>query len=335
MKKLLLVLLFLTGGIASASAACGGSTAQMKDNASATFNMALVNDPSGSNCASIQSSAAAQAVVSAGNTINGVTANTTGTSVPVTGYASALINVNCTVTCSGGTTVVFQGSDVSGFPGTATVANVAAMPVLGATGMVGTVTPTTGSTLYCIPNFGYTNLRANVATYSAGTVSVTITPINGSACDLTQVANTTPLGQAVAGSSSPVVLPAAQVTTDPCSLLTKQGAPINLTASGQVITGTSAKKTYICSIDIVSATAQNIALVEGTGTTCATNIFGLAGGTTAATGWNLAANGGVSKGSGSGTVYIGSGDANATAANLCLLLSSTGQTSGEITYVQQ
>jgi len=122
---------------------------------------------------------------------------------------------------------------------------------------------------------------------------------------------------------------------DPCLAGAKSGAPINLTASGQVITGTASKKTYICSIDIVSATAQNIALVEGTGSTCATNIFGLAGGTTAATGWNLSANGGLTKGGGVGTVYSPSADANATAANVCLLLSSTGQTSGQITYVQQ
>lgn len=125
------------------------------------------------------------------------------------------------------------------------------------------------------------------------------------------------------------------VSNDPCSQATKLGAPFSLTGSGQVITGTSAKKTYICSIDLISATAQNIALVEGTGSVCATNIFGLAGGTTAATGWNLPANGGLTKGAGSGTVYSPSADANGTAANVCLLLSSSGQTSGQITYVQQ
>jgi hypothetical protein len=125
------------------------------------------------------------------------------------------------------------------------------------------------------------------------------------------------------------------VSNDPCGQGTKLGAPFSLTASGQVITGTSAKKTYVCSIDLVSATAQNIALVEGTGTVCATNIFGLAGGTSAATGWNLAANGGLVKGSGTGTVYSPSADSNAAAANVCILLSSTGQTSGQITYVQQ
>lgn len=124
------------------------------------------------------------------------------------------------------------------------------------------------------------------------------------------------------------------ITADPCGGA-KSFAPFSLTASGQIITGTASKKTYVCSIDLVTATAQNIALVEGTGTTCATNIFGLAGGTTAATGWNFAANGGLIPGSGIGTVAFGSGDANATAANVCLLLSSTGQTSGTFGYVQQ
>lgn len=125
-------------------------------------------------------------------------------------------------------------------------------------------------------------------------------------------------------------------SNDPCSQATKLGAPISLTASGQIITGTSGKKTYICAIDVVPAAAQNVALVEGTGTTCATNIFGLAGGTTAATGWNFSAGGGIARGSGNGTVYSPSADTNGTAANVCLLLSGGSvQVSGQITYVQQ
>lgn len=127
----------------------------------------------------------------------------------------------------------------------------------------------------------------------------------------------------------------SQTTGDPCFFNAKSGAAINLTGNGQVITGTPGKRTYICSLDLVSGAAQNIALVEGTGATCATNIFGLAGGTTAATGWNLAANGGLVKGNGGGTVYTPIADTNSTGANVCLLLSGAGQTSGQITYVQQ
>jgi hypothetical protein len=122
---------------------------------------------------------------------------------------------------------------------------------------------------------------------------------------------------------------------DACTNGTKLGAPFSLTASGQVIAGSASKKTYICAIDVVTATAQNIALVEGTGSVCATNTYGLAGGTTAAAGWNFSANAGIARGSGNGTVYSPSGDANGTAANVCLLLSGTGQTSGQIVYVQQ
>ncbi len=146
-------------------------------------------------------------------------------------------------------------------------------------------------------------------------------------------AQTDPLSLDTAGNLRVNV--AVQTAADACMFQAKSGAPINLTASGQVITGTASKKTYICSIDVGTATAQSIALVEGTGTTCATNTFGLAGGTTAATGWSLAANGGLTKGSGLGTVYSPSADTNATAANVCLLLSGSGQASGQITYVQQ
>ena len=125
------------------------------------------------------------------------------------------------------------------------------------------------------------------------------------------------------------------VSNDPCSQQTKLGAVINTTGSLQIIAGTSAKKTYICAIDVVVSVAQNVALVEGTGTACATNIFGLAGGTTAATGWNFSANSGIARGAGNGTVYSPSADTNGSAANICLLSSGTAQLSGQISYVQQ
>jgi hypothetical protein len=118
---------------------------------------------------------------------------------------------------------------------------------------------------------------------------------------------------------------------DPCKRGPKTRFTINLAASGQIITGAASKKTYICDFDIVTATAQNIALVEGTGSVCATGIAGMAGGSTAATGWNFAANGGLVKGNGDAAVY--SAD-SAAADNVCLLLSSTGQSSGSGHYVQ-
>jgi hypothetical protein len=106
--------------------------------------------------------------------------------------------------------------------------------------------------------------------------------------------------------------------------------PISLTANTQIITGASAKQTYVCSIAIVAAAATNVALVEGTGTTCATGTAGMAGGSTAATGWNFAANGGLTHGTGVGAIIR-----TATAAdNVCLLVSAANQISGVITWTQ-
>jgi hypothetical protein len=117
---------------------------------------------------------------------------------------------------------------------------------------------------------------------------------------------------------------------DPCQRGARTRVAINLTAGGQLITGTSSKQTYICDLDLVTATAQNIALVSGTGTVCATGIHAMAGGTTAATGWNFSANGGLTKGIGGFYVY----STTTAADNVCLLLSGTGQVSGSLTYVQ-
>ena len=106
--------------------------------------------------------------------------------------------------------------------------------------------------------------------------------------------------------------------------------PINVTANTQIISGASGKQTYICSINLISSAADNVALVEGTGSTCGTSTAGMAGGSTAATGWNFAANGGLTLGSGIGIVAR-----TATAAdNVCLLVSDGGQVSGAIVWAQ-
>jgi hypothetical protein len=125
-------------------------------------------------------------------------------------------------------------------------------------------------------------------------------------------------------------LAAQAQSADPCTRAPHLTATINVAASGTIITGVTGANTYICSIDFVTATAQNIALVEGTGTVCATGIAGMAGGTTAATGWNFAINALFIKGTGPAWVFR----TQTKGDNVCLLLSSTGQTSGSIQYVQ-
>ncbi len=102
------------------------------------------------------------------------------------------------------------------------------------------------------------------------------------------------------------------------------------TTAVTLITGVASKQTYICSINLVVAGANNVALVEGTAAGCATGTAGMAGGATAATGWNFAANGGLTMGSGVGTPFR-----TATAAdNVCVLQSAATQVSGSMSWAQ-
>jgi len=117
---------------------------------------------------------------------------------------------------------------------------------------------------------------------------------------------------------------------DPCAKYVRVTAPINLTASGQIVTGVAGKQTYVCSMLISNAGAQNVAIVEGTGSVCATNTVGLAGGATAATGLQLAA---------TQTIWFGppgsfSIPTLTTGDNICLLLSAATQVSGFLQYTQ-
>jgi len=111
----------------------------------------------------------------------------------------------------------------------------------------------------------------------------------------------------------------------------KTYTPISITANTKIISAAASKKTYVCSSHLVSASADNVALVEGTGTTCATSTAGVAGGATAATGWNLGANGGLVVGDGSAVAIGGQG----TNVDVCLFVSGATQVSGQVAWVQQ
>ena len=123
------------------------------------------------------------------------------------------------------------------------------------------------------------------------------------------------------------------LVVDPCKAQTKLYVSINQTGNTQLVTGTASKKIYICSIHVVVAVATNAALVEGTGSVCATGTAGVSGfgGPTAATGWNFAANGGIALGNGDAAM----GAEGTNADNLCLFNSGAGQVSGGISYVVQ
>jgi hypothetical protein len=141
-----------------------------------------------------------------------------------------------------------------------------------------------------------------------------------------------------AGSTSPAPVDAALVVSVSPNSLGCAGAsiantistPISVTTNTQIISGAVGKQTYLCSINLIAGAPDNVALVEGTGTICGSGTAGIAGGTTAATGWNFAANGGLTLGNGFGMVAR-----TATAAdNLCLFVGSGAQVSGSIVWAQ-
>jgi hypothetical protein len=119
------------------------------------------------------------------------------------------------------------------------------------------------------------------------------------------------------------------VVADPCQELAKTYTPISLTANTKLLTGVSAKKYYVCEINLVVAAATNVAIVEGTGSTCGTSTAGIFGGATAATGWNFAANDGIVLGTGGFAI----GNTATNADDLCLFVSAANQVSGNIVTV--
>jgi hypothetical protein len=120
---------------------------------------------------------------------------------------------------------------------------------------------------------------------------------------------------------------------DPCAGLAKSYFPVNISTATTVrfAAPTASKKTYICSIVLVAASADNVNIIEGTGGTCGTATAGVAGGTTAATGFNLAANGGLTLGNGASSVMATAG----SNVDMCLITSAAVQLSGHISWVQR
>lgn len=124
------------------------------------------------------------------------------------------------------------------------------------------------------------------------------------------------------------------LNADPCNSVAKNYTPINIASATttRIIAPTAAKKTYICSFDVVAQAAIKVGIVEGTGGTCGTGTAGVFGGTTAATGLDLPAEGsGAFKGAGNTAVWATAG----TNVDFCLITSTAAQLSGHVTWVQK
>lgn len=122
-------------------------------------------------------------------------------------------------------------------------------------------------------------------------------------------------------------------TIDACSSGAKTFLPINIsTATTTEITPSLAGAStnyYICSLVLVTAAANNIALVDDDSDGCGSVTSGLAGGTTAGSGFNMAANSGMTFGNGMGSVF----KTNGTNRVVCLVTSATTQLSGTMSVV--
>jgi len=120
---------------------------------------------------------------------------------------------------------------------------------------------------------------------------------------------------------------------DPCSGVAKQYLPIDIvTATTTEITAALAGASthyYICSVALITALANNVAIVDDDSDNCASVTSGVMGGTTSGEGFNLAANGGLTFGNGAGSIARTVG----TNRVLCIVTSAATQLSGTITVV--
>lgn len=124
-------------------------------------------------------------------------------------------------------------------------------------------------------------------------------------------------------------------SADPCGGSTaKQTYPIDIVTitTTEITPSLSGASTYyyICSLVLITAAANNVALVDDNSDGCGSPTAGVMGGfASAAEGLNFAANSGLTLGNGTGTV----GKAVTANSVLCIITSAAVQLSGSITVV--
>ena len=135
-------------------------------------------------------------------------------------------------------------------------------------------------------------------------------------------------------SSMTPVLVTPSAPADPCFSSSKTNLAIsqNGTSSVQLIALSGSTTIYVCSLSLIAAGATTVAITAGTGTACATPTAAVIGSTAAniANSISLAANGGLTLGSGVGTIAKG-----VASSELCMILGTSVYVSGNLTYVQQ
>jgi hypothetical protein len=139
-------------------------------------------------------------------------------------------------------------------------------------------------------------------------------------------------GQLLGTTTNPLMVATVAAPGDPCTTAAKLTTGISQTASTQILAGVPGKRIFLCAAQIGNnADAENVSIVEGTGTTCATNTYALDGGTTAAGGSQGAANSGFAVGNGGAAVLV----TQVPGDNVCVLQSGSGRVPGFLTYAVQ
>jgi hypothetical protein len=149
---------------AGCTAALNSFSASIPSTICPVFGMYAINTNSNGAAPSGNSSPVVLAFSASLTLQSAAVANGNGTNLVTNGYGGAVLHVVCSVACSGGTTINFEAS----FDGTTYVA-IQGTPV-GGGAPVSTAT-TTGDFAFNIS--GYTDLRARISAYSAGTITVT------------------------------------------------------------------------------------------------------------------------------------------------------------------
>ena len=123
----------------------------------------------------------------------------------------------------------------------------------------------------------------------------------------------------------------ARAALDPCAMYPHSYPAVRLAAAGTyVIAGVALKNTYICQANFPpQGVAVSMAIVEGTGTNCATISRALFGGTTATTGAGISISNGFESGDATGAVM-----ATTTAGDSICIISSAAL-SGSLVTVQE
>jgi hypothetical protein len=161
---------------------------------------------------------------------------------------------------------------------------------------------------------------------------------NGTTNPCTTVATVKAASTAPAAADKALVVGLSPNNLDPCMAnSTKTNVGISITSATQtsLVSAVSSKKIYICSIVIIAAAADIVNFYDvgsaGACSSAATEAVIGASSNAAANGLSLAANGGLTLGNGTGTVAL----TTTSNATLCVVTSSSGALSGNLTYVQQ